>query len=209
MRSRRSGFTAQCLDGGASAACRCRAGFALSLSRREIALRTLARSPRRTTFFGWLQWHAGASRFGQSDGNRLLRRASAMFAFTDVLYLLTHKLAGRCRWPLPGAQIGLSALYRGFARHCLAPDCCGSSMTNAVPAVFRASQHICCCARSAVQLPSAHCVVRSANAGFVNCEYKDLGSMLLLNQKQCCFLQCTARIESSHGVFFGCRNLRL
>jgi hypothetical protein len=49
------------------------------------------------------QFDSRAPRFRQADGNRLLRRPRAMFAFADVMKFLAHKFAslGGRRFALP------------------------------------------------------------------------------------------------------------
>jgi hypothetical protein len=56
----------------------------------------------------WTQRHAGATSFGKTDGNRLLRGARAMFTLANVVHLFTHKFPGlsRCRFALPPVTPG-------------------------------------------------------------------------------------------------------
>lgn len=42
--------------------------------------------------------YARAARFGQSYGNRLLGRTSAVFSFADVMHFFAHKLARLSAW---------------------------------------------------------------------------------------------------------------
>jgi hypothetical protein len=67
----------------------------------EIAL-GLAFGSRLAALGRW-QLHSGPARLRQTDRDRLLRRARAMFALADVLHLLAHKLPclRRRRQPLP------------------------------------------------------------------------------------------------------------
>ena len=65
----------------------------------------------------WLQRHTGAPRLGQPDGDRLLRRARAVFALPDVLHLLADELTrggGRC---LPRAKVALRLFQRRLTWH--------------------------------------------------------------------------------------------
>jgi hypothetical protein len=59
----------------------------------EITLRLLSRSGRCFAAFRRRQFHAGASRFGQTDGDGLLGRSRAVFALANVLHFFPDKLA--------------------------------------------------------------------------------------------------------------------
>src|SRR6185436_14449317 len=60
----------------------------------QRALRALSRLLGGLAFFRRRQFHAGATRLLQSDGDRLFRAPRAVLAFADVLDLLAHELAG-------------------------------------------------------------------------------------------------------------------
>jgi hypothetical protein len=66
----------------------------LALSRAIGAARTLSRSRRRLTSLRRSQLDARAPRFGESNRNRLLRRARAVLPLTDVFDLFANELAG-------------------------------------------------------------------------------------------------------------------
>ena len=44
----------------------------------------------------WLELDPCAARFGQTDGDGLLRRTRAMLALSDVVNLLAHELTSLC-----------------------------------------------------------------------------------------------------------------
>src|SRR5207248_2956421 len=62
---------------------------------------------------GRRQLDAGAARFGKTDGDRLLRRARAVLALTDLVDLLMYELARLRRGRLALARV-LSCLLDGF-----------------------------------------------------------------------------------------------
>jgi hypothetical protein len=62
--------------------------FAASL---QFALGLFLGFPRAAV--GWRQFHAGASRFRQTDRDGLFRRARAMFAFADVFHFFADEFA--------------------------------------------------------------------------------------------------------------------
>src|SRR5204863_7514842 len=62
----------------------------------------------------WRYAHAGASGFGQTDRDRLFRVLCTVLAFTDVVYLFAHELAGRGRLGLTACEI-----LRGLSLRCL------------------------------------------------------------------------------------------
>src|SRR5438445_1338673 len=87
-------------------------GMAFALQRNERCARTFARwrRPRRLARRArgtrlWRQINAGAARLRQSDRDRLLGRARAMFAFAHVLDFLAHEFAGLRRGRLSFALI--------------------------------------------------------------------------------------------------------
>jgi hypothetical protein len=53
-------------------------------------------------FWRW-QLYSGSTRFGETNGDRLLRRSSAVFAFPNVFHFFAHKLArlSRRRFAFP------------------------------------------------------------------------------------------------------------
>jgi hypothetical protein len=55
--------------------------------------------------FRWRQFHAGATRFRQPDGDRLLWRTRAVFALADVFYFFAHEFTGLRRWRLAFAFV--------------------------------------------------------------------------------------------------------
>src|SRR5258706_8019249 len=72
-------------------------------------------SPRR-----W-KLHAGASRLRQADRDRLIGRACAVLAFTDVVHFLADELARLRRWRLAGALVCASAFDRFLLGHTCPP----------------------------------------------------------------------------------------
>src|SRR5205085_1470708 len=79
--------------------------------RRTLARRRLRALRRRS------ELHPGAARFAQADGDRLLRRARAMLAFTNVMHLLTDELPGLGRRPLAFAAIAPGSFDRCVLWH--------------------------------------------------------------------------------------------
>jgi hypothetical protein len=73
---------------------------------------------RRLTSSRRLEFHAGAARFRQTDGDRLLRRSRAVFPLTDVLDLLTNELPRLRRWRL-ACSLRLPRAFNGslFRHH--------------------------------------------------------------------------------------------
>ena len=63
----------------------------------QSGLSASSRSCRRLSLLGRTQLHAGATGFGQSDGNRLFRRSRSMFAFANMVHFLAHEFACLCR----------------------------------------------------------------------------------------------------------------
>jgi hypothetical protein len=51
---------------------------------------------RNGSFFGWFQINTRAPGFRQTNSNGLPGRSCAMFAFSDLLYFIVHKLARLC-----------------------------------------------------------------------------------------------------------------
>jgi hypothetical protein len=83
----------------------------LALSRAIGTARTFSRSRRRLTSLRRSQLDARAPRLGESNRNRLLRRARAVLPLTDVFDLFANELAGlRCR-RLP-LTLGLSRVFQ-------------------------------------------------------------------------------------------------
>jgi hypothetical protein len=100
------------LDGARARARR----FATGLSAfGKIALRLGARA--RRCPFARAQLHARAARLRQADGDRLLRRARAVFSFTNVAHLFAHELSSLRRGRTPPRCIATRALDRSAFRH--------------------------------------------------------------------------------------------
>src|SRR6266446_1647212 len=74
-------------------------------------------SARGLTLARRLQGHAGAPGLGESDGDRLLGRASSVLAFPDVFHLLPHEFVGRGRRALALAQFLLRSLDGRLVGH--------------------------------------------------------------------------------------------
>ena len=68
-------------------------------------------------FFWDPKFHARATSFGKTDRNRLLARASAMLAFTDVIHFFSYKFSGLCAGGFAFACIFSGAFQRTFFRH--------------------------------------------------------------------------------------------
>src|SRR5262249_7575714 len=55
-------------------------------------------------------------RLGEADRDRLLRRASAVLAFPNVMHLFAHELSGLRRWRLPLGFVFFGRRERFFVR---------------------------------------------------------------------------------------------
>jgi len=82
---------------------------------RQIAFCLAFRS--RFAPFRWRQLYSRPPCLGQADGDRLLRRSSAMFALSDVFHFLTHKLACLRRRRFPFAFVVTRPFHCLFFRH--------------------------------------------------------------------------------------------
>jgi hypothetical protein len=63
------------------------------------------------------KFHASASRFRESDGNRLLGRSRAVLAFTNVVHLFADEFASLRRWRLSSALVLTGSLHSGLLGH--------------------------------------------------------------------------------------------
>jgi hypothetical protein len=52
----------------------------------------------RSRAFGGREFYAGAAGFGESYGDRLLRRSDSVFAYADVMNLFTHEFSCLGGW---------------------------------------------------------------------------------------------------------------
>lgn len=82
---------------------------------RQVTFRLAFRS--RFAPFRWRQLYSRPPCLGQADGDRLLRRSSAMFALSDVFHFLTHKLACLRRRRFPFAFVVTRPFHCLFFRH--------------------------------------------------------------------------------------------
>src|SRR5262245_21675391 len=77
----------------------------------SLSFRTPAAALRRT------ERHASTPGFRQADRDRLLGRASAMFAFAHVMDFLANELTGLRPGRFALTSIAVGAFDRGFLRH--------------------------------------------------------------------------------------------
>jgi hypothetical protein len=70
----------------------------------------------------WRQLHAGTARLRQANGNRLFGRSRTVLAFTDMVDLFAHELAGLCRRRFPGTLRLTRAFNSGFFWHSVTSD---------------------------------------------------------------------------------------
>jgi hypothetical protein len=87
-------------------------------ARLEGALRAAAGLLGSASLLRRLELHAGAPRLGEADRDRLLGRSRPVLAFTDVVHLPAHELAGLRGWSLSLALV----LFRAFDRFLLGHD---------------------------------------------------------------------------------------
>lgn len=101
--------------GGAGATAR--RGTPTRGSFREITRGFAPRRFRRASFFGWGEFHAGASGLGKTNGDRLLGVTCAMFSFADMVHLFPDKFPGLRRGRLSFRGIAMRAFDRGSFWH--------------------------------------------------------------------------------------------
>src|SRR5262245_10619793 len=65
----------------------------------------------------WPELYSGTTGFRKTDGDGLLRRTRAVFAFSDVVHLLAHELAGLRRARFPLFLVPFGAFQRFLLRH--------------------------------------------------------------------------------------------
>ena len=70
-----------------------------------------------TPLGGRPQVDAGAPCFGQADGDRLLRRAGAVFAFANVMHFFAHEFPGLCACGFALPFVTASPFKCFFLRH--------------------------------------------------------------------------------------------
>src|SRR5438552_13251032 len=93
MRRRLLSFSLQGLLDLSRSRRRCRRSgrfLAASISARSL----FSRLPRSLSFLGWRQFHSRPPSLRESDGDRLLRRASPMLAFPNMLHFLPNEFSG-------------------------------------------------------------------------------------------------------------------
>jgi hypothetical protein len=75
----------------------------------QVALRLLASAGRNLSSARGRELDSGAARFGQSNGNGLLRGAGAMFTFANMMHLFADEFTGLCGWSFPLASVFFGA----------------------------------------------------------------------------------------------------
>jgi hypothetical protein len=83
----------------------------------QVALGVLDGSFGRFSWLGGRQFDAGAARFGEADGDRLLRRSRAMFALPNVIDRLFDEFARLSGGRFSLALVSTGALKRFFLGH--------------------------------------------------------------------------------------------
>ncbi len=83
----------------------------------KIPLRTLAGILFHLASLWWRQRNSSPPRLAQANGDRLLCRARAMFAFSNVIDLFVNELASGCTRRFPFLKVFLCTLKRLLFRH--------------------------------------------------------------------------------------------